>query len=216
MSASSAYLDTVFDALGARERRHSLAYLQEQPDNIASIDDVASYLSAETGQDRTTIMTSLTHSHLPKLADYGFIEYDQRIGDGDADTAIVDRTSFEDDRVLLDYLTDAAEQDDDHVDAVFDALADGRRREALYVLEYEQDRRSTLIGIANHLEPDPRTRGNTMTRLHNVDLPKLQESGWVQYDPTTQKVTLDIDPANDRDSLFLRYLEQTYDYEEVT
>lgn len=213
MASSSDYLDTVFDALSSPERRYSLRYVREHPGDFASLDDVASYLSAETGRDRTAVMTGLAHKHLPKLEDYGFIEYDRRIGGGDQDTAIVDRVDTEDDRILLEYLSDTAEQDDGYVDAVFDTLSNTDRRHTLYVLEKEQDRRSTLLGLANYLAPDARERSNTIPQLHNVTLPKLQDQGWVEYDPTTQKVTLDIDPADERDQLLLQYLERAYDEE---
>jgi hypothetical protein len=213
MTTSPDYLDTVFDALTPRERRYSLQYIHGDDGDVTALDDVASYLSAATGQDRTETMTGLIHNHLPKLADAGFIDYDRRISSDNTDTAIVDTIDPDDDRILLDYLADTLEQDDGYLDDIFPALASAESRQALYVLENEQDRRSTLIGMANYLAPASGGRGQAITRLHTVALPRLEEYGWVQYDPTTQKITLDVDPDEERDQLFLQYLEKAYDEE---
>ncbi|WP_306059592.1 DUF7344 domain-containing protein [Natronococcus wangiae] len=83
-------LDLVFDLLSNRRRRYALYYLYEQPDGVATVDELTD--SVVTFEHRTadsetegapdvrreTIQTELQHIHLPKLADAGMLEHDQR------------------------------------------------------------------------------------------------------------------------------------------
>ncbi|MFP8954166.1 hypothetical protein ACLI4Z_14530 [Natrialbaceae archaeon A-arb3/5] len=83
-------LDLVFDILSNRRRRYVLYYLYEQPDGVATVEEVTNNVTtlerrstepnsvahpkAQTGQ----IRTELQHIHLPKLEDAGVLEHDQR------------------------------------------------------------------------------------------------------------------------------------------
>lgn len=78
-------LNRVFGALTHQRRRYVLYYLRdyEQTD----IDDLACHLVAweqdtpldeVSAKDVEHVKMELVHSHLPKLAKYGFIEYDRR------------------------------------------------------------------------------------------------------------------------------------------
>lgn len=89
-------LDLIFDLLSNRRRRYALYYLHEQPDGVASVDEIADGVvelqfaesspatdgraDADTDFDRQRrqIRTELQHTHLPKLADAGVLEHDQR------------------------------------------------------------------------------------------------------------------------------------------
>ena len=77
-------LDLVFELLADRQRRYTLYYLYEQPDGVGTVDDVVDFVTANEddrceSEDRSAhVRTSLTHIHLPKLAEAGTIEYDSR------------------------------------------------------------------------------------------------------------------------------------------
>ncbi|TYL39378.1 hypothetical protein CV102_08915 [Natronococcus pandeyae] len=83
-------LDLVFDLLSNRRRRYALYYLYEQPDGVATIDELTDQIvtvehrtadsetEGESDVHRETIQTELQHVHLPKLADAGIVEHDQR------------------------------------------------------------------------------------------------------------------------------------------
>jgi hypothetical protein len=83
-------LDLVFDLLSNRRRRYALYYLYEQPDGVATVDELADNVVAierrtsssdpDVGPDelRQTVHTELQHVHLPKLADAGTLEHDGR------------------------------------------------------------------------------------------------------------------------------------------
>lgn len=72
----TAGLDTMFDALSDRYRRRVLvALLQHNPqedDDTQVPDDVAL-----DDEDLEELLIQMRHVHLPKLADSGFIEWDQ-------------------------------------------------------------------------------------------------------------------------------------------
>lgn len=79
--------DVILDLLGSQRRRDVLACLTDADDPIALADLAADVgvreseraLSEIPDGEIQTISTSLYHTHLPKLADAGVIEYD----DGD-------------------------------------------------------------------------------------------------------------------------------------
>ncbi|MDQ2049661.1 hypothetical protein RBH26_04110 [Natronolimnohabitans sp. A-GB9] len=90
-------LDLIFDLLSNRHRRHALYYLYDQPDGVATIDELADAIIARQSTDSTTdgttgdadsasspevrrqrIRTELQHTHLPKLEDAGVLDHDPR------------------------------------------------------------------------------------------------------------------------------------------
>lgn len=99
-------LDLIFDLLSNRRRRYALYYLHEQPDGVASTEEIADAVVARQStpsnteeeatnvstdvdtdseesepdpeQRRLRVRTELQHIHLPKLEDAGVIEHDQR------------------------------------------------------------------------------------------------------------------------------------------
>lgn len=75
----------VFRALATQRRRYVLYYLRDH--ERAETDDLATQLAAwerdvpvaeVSTEEANRVRTSLVHSHLPKLDDYGFVDYDPR------------------------------------------------------------------------------------------------------------------------------------------
>ena len=97
-------LDLIFDILSNRRRRYALYHLHEQPDGVATIEELTDAIittqyeesnsstarvtggnvdtdgeaESELEQRRLQIRTELQHTHLPKLEDAGVLEHDQR------------------------------------------------------------------------------------------------------------------------------------------
>lgn len=75
----------VFQALRNRRRRYVLYYLRDHEQ--AQLDDLAIQLAAweqdippdeVSSEDIETVATDLVHTHLPKLEEYGLVDYDRR------------------------------------------------------------------------------------------------------------------------------------------
>lgn len=208
MTDLSDYLDDVFNTLSSDTRRRSLNYIREESgERVVSVEDIASYLSGN-GVDPESIKTSLYHNHLPKLANLGWIDYDER------EDYVRDATVSEDvkDQLLLDYLSDVEDEDSEYLDDVFSMLSNETRRKTLYYLGTE-GRYSTLTGLSKELSDDIGDVDSLKIRLHHTHLPVLDEHGWVDYDADTEKVSLTVDMENDRDGLLLKYLRQAYEQE---
>lgn len=91
-------LDTVFELLSDARRRHLLYYLFALDGSVVELEAVANavyrYETAETGADdrtRETVRVDLHHSHLPRLADAGIVDYDHRQGT----IRVTDQPAFE-------------------------------------------------------------------------------------------------------------------------
>jgi hypothetical protein len=78
--------DDLFNVLQARRRRLVLWYLHERADGEARLRALAKHVAAlEAGTDahavdhgmRQRVQLSLYQAHLPKLADFGVVEYDE-------------------------------------------------------------------------------------------------------------------------------------------
>ncbi len=81
-------VDAVFECLRHPRRRFILSYLREH--EMATVEELARQVAAwEAGvppdevaePHRERVTTALVHTHLPKLADEVFIEYDRRSND---------------------------------------------------------------------------------------------------------------------------------------
>lgn len=88
MTTADLSLDSIYGILSESRRRYVLYYFLDNDNaNIESIalqitareQDVAIDTVSEAAKQR--VLTSLVHQHLPKLADYGIVEYDARSGD---------------------------------------------------------------------------------------------------------------------------------------
>lgn len=85
-SDGGASIDVILGVLANRRRRNLLEYLRDR--SRATVDDLIDHLQEresvgelEAGRDgpsRDDVELTLVHIHLPKLADAGAIEYDER------------------------------------------------------------------------------------------------------------------------------------------
>jgi hypothetical protein len=98
----------IFDLLANRRRRHVLAFLQET-DGRATLENLVDHVAARengvstaelTSEQRRRVHVSLTQSHLPKLDDFGVVDYD-------ADDKVVRRLDRA--RTLEPYITPDAD-----------------------------------------------------------------------------------------------------------
>ncbi|ELY48218.1 DUF7344 domain-containing protein [Natronorubrum sulfidifaciens] len=83
-------LDLIFDLLSNRRRRYALYYLYDQPDGVATLEEIADAVTTdlkrfsesdgETNpeQQRGRVQMELQHTHLPRLEDAGILEHDHR------------------------------------------------------------------------------------------------------------------------------------------
>ena len=95
-------LDLIFELLSNRRRRYALYHLHDQPDGVATMDEltdaVVTHQYLESNVDRETdgrtdagpdddpdlesrrqqVRMDLQHTHLPKLEDAGVLEHDHR------------------------------------------------------------------------------------------------------------------------------------------
>ncbi|WP_433632007.1 DUF7344 domain-containing protein [Halomicrococcus sp. NG-SE-24] len=73
-------VDEICRLLVDAHRRHVLYYLEIGSTKTATLDELVAYLCEAIGDFDTPqqVRTRLVHQHLPYLADYNVIEYDQR------------------------------------------------------------------------------------------------------------------------------------------
>ena len=76
-------LDRLYDVLADERRRRLLSYLHRKDSDVASLVELIDYLvvhEADSVADLDTddVAISLYHTDLPKLADAGLVEYDER------------------------------------------------------------------------------------------------------------------------------------------
>lgn len=79
---SSKRLNALFRALSSEHRRQVLRYFQTAKDEVATIDGLIDHIieEGEGGPTRDQLELTFHHVTLPKLADLGVIEYDNRSG----------------------------------------------------------------------------------------------------------------------------------------
>lgn len=76
--------DEVYDILSNQRRRVALRYLFQRENSCPVselVDVVAGWEATHTGADRSdkleaSVYSAMVQSHLPRMADYGFVEYD--------------------------------------------------------------------------------------------------------------------------------------------
>ncbi|WP_266082864.1 DUF7344 domain-containing protein [Haladaptatus caseinilyticus] len=72
-------LDEIFTLLANTQRRHILTHLIETADQPVPLEALVEYLQTHTDTNPEKLQTRLHHLHLPKLADYGVIEYNSSL-----------------------------------------------------------------------------------------------------------------------------------------
>lgn len=115
-------LDAVFELLSRPRCRYTLFhFLENQHTNVENVSRQVAAWERETPDQsvvkatKQTVTTSLIHNHLPRLAEYGIIEFDHRSGD----VAVTDRfDSVRDAIERARVLDDGPVADDEPIDSV--------------------------------------------------------------------------------------------------
>ncbi|SIR83884.1 DUF7344 domain-containing protein [Natronorubrum thiooxidans] len=209
--------DGLFSALADETRREGLQITHEQsPTGLTKAELAAELVSRTavdtaatvTDDDRQRALVDCHHRLIPALADADLItEFDDRI-------VATDHWAFDD----AELMTVIAGQTTDYgtdLDALFEALADARRRTTITVLEDRQQPLSvdTLAReiTASEATPsdgeDPQDRiEQTLSTLTHVHLPILHDSGLIGYDAPARRVSYEGHPM-----LHAGWLEETHE-----
>ena len=82
LNDSSGITADLFDVLSNPYRRYVLSYLQGVDDHVVELSELVEWVLTQEADGRTeqrdSVSIALHHVHLPKLAEYGLIEYDAR------------------------------------------------------------------------------------------------------------------------------------------
>jgi DNA-binding transcriptional ArsR family regulator len=211
----SEYLEEVFDVLGSTERRKILLELEEN--NHVTGEDVLDSLEQE--DPGGNLKTSLYHVHLPKLRDSGWIDYDERPNDlSDFDIILDIDEEDEKDSLVLKYLDQVFEADEEDLDIIFQSLKAPASRRTLYWLNQEEGR-SNLNMIATYLaedeaeDEDYKVSNDEIeyfrSQLKHSYLPSLDDSGILEFDHVTEKVKFTEEYAGS-DNALIRLLDEVY------
>jgi len=80
-------LDACLQLVADQHRRRAIHYLRRNANGTTTFDDLVDQLHGKESvsegdllHDREQLAIQLQHTHLPKLADYGVVEYDHRNG----------------------------------------------------------------------------------------------------------------------------------------
>lgn len=192
---TSVNLDATFSALAHGGRRRVLRrLLKAAPESVPRGELVPAFAASTHGkspeevteEERQNAAIALHHRHLPTMTAAGLVEYDT-----DDNTVTLAENPVLRDPHVLEAVEGAESTSAESLDALFDALADDRRRTILDVLSH-QFGRIHVETLARELEA--RERGvaesevaetsveGVLTRLRHVDLPHLVEAGLVEYD----------------------------------
>ncbi|MDJ1433352.1 hypothetical protein [Halostagnicola sp. A-GB9-2] len=147
-----------------------------------------------------SLLVDLHHRHLPVLSDAGLIAYDTETRRA---TAAVDPADLEAD---IQDICEFSEKNAEEMDALFDAVADPRRR---YVLESLAEKshaitvESVSVELSQRLRDDQNRPVSTgdwkriQGLITHTDLPLLADAGLIEYDPDANLVRSQI--PDDRD-----------------
>lgn len=82
MTFERGHTEALFGVLSHRRRRYALSYLQDVNDDVATLSELAEWMTTREADGRGdrhgTVATALHHVHLPKLVETGLIDYDAR------------------------------------------------------------------------------------------------------------------------------------------
>ncbi|WP_226006477.1 DUF7344 domain-containing protein [Natrinema salinisoli] len=198
--------DDLFDALADGRRRAVVRLVHERSPLGIEKDDLAfqfaavmtdKRLAAVTDDDHQRARIELHHTLLPRLTDAGFLE------EVDGAVRTTEHGAF--DAAGLEAAISAGRGDDPaELDAVFEALADERRRTVLGVLsnQYHQIATETLARDVAAREADATERevsqervDEVLTSLVHVHLPLLSDAALVGYDADGHRVSYEGHPA---------------------
>lgn len=183
-------LDAVFGAVADARCRALLEHLAASDEESVALEDLAASLAE--GSDGGRLAARLHHRLLPKLADAGFLDYD----------ADAERVRYRSDERLEAVLATVDRELGDRPpvapDALFGALADFRRRNALTTLlahgELPLPDLADEVTVAERDRPlsdvDPETVLDVYLSLYHTHVPKLADAGLVAYDQERDFVSL--------------------------
>lgn len=180
---SHPYRSTVLSVLYEAERPLSSSTLAERV--LARIADVEPTDAEDV--DRRAVRISLHHTHLPKLADRGLLEWDRS-----ADAAAL--TADPETRSWLDSLLESETTVYDDVEALLCP-----RRRAILAVVLSRDEPISLSALATAVAT--RTSGTTESAVdrlsvlfHHADLPALADAGVLEYDDREGTVSPETAP----------------------
>ncbi|MCU4742179.1 DUF7344 domain-containing protein [Natronoglomus mannanivorans] len=198
--------DTLFRCLANGHQRYLLGYVHERSSSGVAKSDLATWHAATihekalievTDSEHERARTELHHKHLPMLEEAGLIECDEQ-----GSVTTTDHPAFEDSSIV-DAVTDSETVHDESLDALFDALADSRRRTVLSVLgqQYHPISLETLARDVAARESNTPERDvpqdhvqRVLVRLTHVHLPLLGDTGLVDYDTEANLVSYEGHP----------------------
>ena len=199
--------DELFDALSDADRRAVLRLVdRHSPDGIGK-DDLAFQLAAVmldkqlvdvTDDDHQRALVELHHRLLPQLTDAGLLT------ETDDGSIVVPHQTAAEISPLEDFVSGHRDVSEEALDAIFRALADGRRRTVLSVLsdQYHPIGIETLARDVAAREAGTSGRevsqdrvDDVQTSLAHVHLPLLADATIVGYDAETAQVSYEGHPA---------------------
>lgn len=103
---SNARLDALLGALADKQRRQTVWYFRSVGDGVVMVTELVDYTVADTsgGQTREQREMKLYHVTLPKLAEGGFVEWNE------ASNEVAKGPRFEEARRLLEFLVQRDEE----------------------------------------------------------------------------------------------------------
>lgn len=196
--------DLLFGVLRNPRRIAVLRYLENA--GSVSLGELAKHVAAElqdeepdqvSDQQRKKAYISLYQAHLPKIANAGMIDFSKSEGRVEpAENELYD--------TALEYLEQASHftASDDALpeDVIFDVLKSHRRRQILYYLEENGGEATTIelvefiAAIENDVPVEELTseqRKRVFKPFHQFHLPKMEETGLINHDRTTNEVELE-------------------------
>lgn len=186
-------LDATFDALTSRECRVLLGHLADADDDGLVVADLAARLADDEGvSEEDRLRVDLHHTHLPRLDDAGLLDYDAGRGLLRLESA----SQFE---AIHSAIEEYGAADRPlSLDALFDLLADFRRRTAYLTLCSHGDLSlpdlADEVAVAERDDALPEIDADAVLRvylsLYHNHVPKLAEAGLVAYDQEDDYVTL--------------------------
>ncbi|UTF54376.1 DUF7344 domain-containing protein [Natronosalvus rutilus] len=181
-AARNLSIDSTFNAITSRRRRRILAFVGERREggiDSVTLNELARELAAEElGKPAVSVTTNefeerrtaLVHVELPLLEDAGLLAWDREAG----------AVSLPDD-LVLDGATirKTTERNDTNWDAVFEALANERRRTALAVLDDASEPLSVAVLASEVAAEVGASEADVRTTLTHQHLPALEAAGLV-------------------------------------
>lgn len=186
-------LDSVFACLADSDCRRLLGILHEQAPDPLTRRDLASALVHGTTplKQRTQEVVeqssiTLHHEYLPRLDAAGLIEYDTTQGI----VQITDHLAYQD-AGIVEIIGADETAESESLDALFGALADGRRRTILDILSHQfqpihietlaREIGAKELGVTEQDVP-PAVVDQILVGMHHVSLPHLADADLIEHD----------------------------------